>query len=69
MNVVHVRDQKHELTPPRNSLKTRRANYLAGPDPLSLPSHPLCHPTKADYRSTSIYEVEALTVDSDAITI
>ncbi|KAK8528250.1 hypothetical protein V6N12_074784 [Hibiscus sabdariffa] len=29
--------------------------------------HPLCHPVKAEYRSSSIEEVEALTVDPEAI--
>ncbi|KAK8491396.1 hypothetical protein V6N11_073722 [Hibiscus sabdariffa] len=56
MNAVHVRDQKHELTLPRNRDKpiTEQdalprseglSRYLPGQDPLSLTRHPLCHPT------------------------
>ncbi|KAK8593821.1 hypothetical protein V6N12_045894 [Hibiscus sabdariffa] len=55
MNAVHVRDQKHELTPPRNRDKPvtqqdalpkseNQPRYLPGQDPLSLLRHPLCHP-------------------------
>ncbi|KAK8600515.1 hypothetical protein V6N12_050368 [Hibiscus sabdariffa] len=54
MNAVHVRNQKHELTPPRNS-NTEDAlprsefqpRLLPGQDPLSRPRHPLCHPVQA----------------------
>ncbi|KAL4280611.1 hypothetical protein GQ457_03G018130 [Hibiscus cannabinus] len=55
VNTVHVRDQKHELTPPRD-----RTHCLYS-------RHPLCHPVEAEHRSSCIEEVEALTVDSEAI--
>ncbi|KAK9018941.1 hypothetical protein V6N11_033986 [Hibiscus sabdariffa] len=59
MNAVHVRNQKHELTPPRNRDKPvtqqdalPRSEFqprlLPGQDPLSLPRHPLCHPVQAE---------------------
>ncbi|KAK8640368.1 hypothetical protein V6N13_008124 [Hibiscus sabdariffa] len=38
-------------------------------DPLSLPRHLLCHPVGADYQSSSIDEVEAITIDSNVTTI
>ncbi|KAK8538755.1 hypothetical protein V6N12_034463 [Hibiscus sabdariffa] len=52
MNAVHVEDQKHELTPPRNRDKpiTQQdalpksegpPRYMPGQDPLSLLRHPL----------------------------
>ncbi|KAK8612060.1 hypothetical protein V6N13_132093 [Hibiscus sabdariffa] len=43
--------------------------YLPRQDPLSLLRHPLCHPAKSDYQSTRIEEVEALAIDSEAITV
>ncbi|KAK8568246.1 hypothetical protein V6N12_006802 [Hibiscus sabdariffa] len=80
MNAVHVRNQKHELTPPRNRDKPvtqqdalPRSEFqprlLSGQDPLSLPRHPLCHPVQADCRSPCIDKVEALTIDSDTTTV
>ncbi|KAK8535503.1 hypothetical protein V6N12_057019 [Hibiscus sabdariffa] len=66
MNAVHVRNQKHELTPPRNRDKPvtkktlcRILKYLprlsarAGPV-VSLPRHPLCHPVRANHRSSAL---------------
>ncbi|KAL4279722.1 hypothetical protein GQ457_03G020630 [Hibiscus cannabinus] len=108
VNTVHVRDQKHELTPPRDRypcdngykevtvLPSRdivydqakqlfglrhkpitqqdampRSNFpsrfLPRQDPLSLFEASLCHPVEAEHRSTCIEEVEALTIDSEAI--
>ncbi|KAK8663118.1 hypothetical protein V6N13_024999 [Hibiscus sabdariffa] len=43
--------------------------YFSTQDSLSLPRHPLCHPTRVDYQSNNIDEVEALIVESDAITV
>ncbi|KAL4378757.1 hypothetical protein GQ457_02G024100 [Hibiscus cannabinus] len=54
VNTVHVRDQKHELTPPRNRTRCLYSR------------HPLCHPVEAEYRSPSIEEVEASTIDPEA---
>ncbi|KAL4319049.1 hypothetical protein GQ457_18G007940 [Hibiscus cannabinus] len=62
VDTVHVRDQKHELTPPRN-----RRDFCQGRTRCLYSRHPLCHPIEAEYRSSFIEEVEALTVDSEAI--
>ncbi|KAL4387214.1 hypothetical protein GQ457_09G021590 [Hibiscus cannabinus] len=63
VNMVHVRDQKHELTSPRDRSEFRQPRQ----DPLSLFETSLCHPVEAEHRSSCIEEVEALTVDSEAI--
>ncbi|KAL4378760.1 hypothetical protein GQ457_02G019750 [Hibiscus cannabinus] len=66
VNMVHVRDQKHELTPPRDS-KTLYRDLNSRRDTRCLYlRHPLCHPVEAEHRSSYI-EVETLTVDSEAI--
>ncbi|KAL4278222.1 hypothetical protein GQ457_03G015770 [Hibiscus cannabinus] len=104
VNTVPVRDQKHELTPPRNRYPCdngyKEVTVLPSRDivydqvkqliglrhkPITLQDalprsdsqprfstclcsrHPLCHHVQAEYRSPSMEEVQALTVDPEAI--
>ncbi|KAK8574493.1 hypothetical protein V6N12_062183 [Hibiscus sabdariffa] len=78
MNAVHVRDQKHELTPPRNRDKPitqqdalskfeDQPRYLPGQDPLSLPRHP--NNQQQPVRTVRDYLAEDLEGLNPAVTI
>ncbi|KAL4298159.1 hypothetical protein GQ457_12G014910 [Hibiscus cannabinus] len=64
--MVHVRNQKHDLTPPRDSILVTTVYKQAGGRCL-YSRHPLCHLVEAEHRSSCIEEVEASTIDSKAI--